>query len=201
MWELFQVIISNSITPNQLFLLYTMREKISAPLINSKAEVINLIDKKFVEVIVKDDKRNYVLSQSGSLLVESLESYFVKAKKKTDKQIMGDNFNDMVNKYREVFPSCKLPSGKPARQNVKALSESFRWFFTTYEYTWDEIIQATKMYVNEYRNADYLYMATSQYFIAKQDKHKVKTSALADYCDMIKEGVETETKHFKENVV
>ena len=44
-------------------------------------------------------------------------------------------------------------------------------------------------------------MSTSQYFVAKQDKHKVKTSALADYCDMIVDGVETEIHKFKEKVV
>ena len=101
----------------------------------------------------------------------------------------------------EIFPAKKLPSGKPARNNVKALGEAFRWFFETYDYTWDDIIKATKMYVNEYRDADYLYMQTSQYFICKQDKHRVKHSTLADYCDMILEGISTEDEHFKENVV
>jgi GH18 family chitinase len=62
-------------------------------------------------------------------------------------------------------------------------------------------MKATKMYVNEYRDADYLYMQTSQYFISKQDKHKVKHSRLADYCDLIIEGINTEDDHFKEKVV
>ena len=57
------------------------------------------------------------------------------------------------------------------------------------------------MYVNEYRDAGSMYMQTSQYFICKQDKHRVKHSTLADYCDMIVEGVSTEEDHFKENVV
>ena len=57
------------------------------------------------------------------------------------------------------------------------------------------------MYVNEYSANNYLYMQNSQYFISKQDKHRVKRSQLADYCDMIREGVEIDTKHFKEKVV
>jgi hypothetical protein len=114
---------------------------------------------------------------------------------------MGQDFVNKINTYREVFPNIKLPSGKPARNNVKMLSESFRWLFETYDYTWEQIIKATKMYVNEYRDAQYMYMQTSQYFICKQDKHKVKSSTLADYCDMIKDGIETESKHFKENVI
>jgi len=44
-------------------------------------------------------------------------------------------------------------------------------------------------------------MKTSQYFISKQDKSKVRTSDLADYCDMVRDGVEPEDTHFKEKVV
>ena len=44
-------------------------------------------------------------------------------------------------------------------------------------------------------------MKTSQYFISKQDKHKVKISELADYCDMIRDGIQDSHDHFKETVV
>ena len=59
------------------------------------------------------------------------------------------------------------------------------------------------MYINQYEEKDYMYMKTSQYFICKQDKNKVKHSELADYCDMIRDGVtEMDTNgHFKEKVV
>jgi hypothetical protein len=143
----------------------------------------------------------YKLTPEAKAFLVRLDNYFIKAKKKTDIQLMGKDFVDKINKYRETFPAKKLPSGKPARNNVKALGEAFRWFFETYDYSWDEIHKATSMYVNEYRDKDYLYMQTSQYFISKQDKHKVKHSTLADYCDMILEGVSTEEDHFKENVV
>lgn len=143
----------------------------------------------------------YKLTPQAKLFMVRLDNYFIKAKKKTDIQLMGKNHVDKINAYREIFPAKKLPSGKPARNNVKALGEAFRWFFETYDYTWDDVIKATKMYVNEYRDAEYLYMQTSQYFICKQDKHRVKHSTLADYCDMILEGINTEDEHFKENVV
>ena len=66
---------------------------------------------------------------------------------------------------------------------------------------WDEIIDATKMYVNNFESQNYMYMKTSQYFVAKTDKNKVKSSDLADYCDMVRDGVEMEDNHFKEKVV
>ena len=101
-----------------------------------------------------------------------------------------------------MFPKKKLPSGKLARNNVNTLIDNFKWFFSTYDYTWDDILNATKLYIKEYRNNDWQYMKTSQYFISKQDKHKVKVSELADYCDMIRDGVSTDDEdHFKERVV
>ena len=87
------------------------------------------------------------------------------------------------------------------QQQIDAIN-NFRWFFENYDYTWDEVIAATHRYVKEYRQIDYLYMQTSQYFISKANQSKVKQSQLADYCDMIREGVEEEdNNHFSENVV
>ena len=143
----------------------------------------------------------YKLTAQAKSFIAHLDNYFIKAKKKTDVQLMGKDFADSINIYRETFPNKRLPSGKPARVNVKVLAESFRWFFETYEYKWIDVIKATKMYVNEYRDAEYLYMQTSQYFICKQDKHKIKSSTLADYCDMIRDGIDTEEQSFKEKVV
>ena len=150
--------------------------------------------------LVKEDKV-YKLTPQSKAFIAHLDNYFIKAKKKTDIQLMGKDFADSINIYRETFPNTRLPSGKPARVNVKMLSESFRWFFETYDYEWQDVINATKMYVNEYRDAEYMYMQTSQYFICKQDKHRVKSSTLADYCDMIRDGIDTEEITFKEKVV
>jgi hypothetical protein len=196
MWELFQKILKANLTPNQALILFGIKQGISLKQTTNK-EKYELVLNGYLEK--KDDK--YIMTQEAKLICIKLDNYFVKAKKKTDIQLMGKNFVDKINNYREIFPAKKLPSGKPARNNVKALGEAFRWFFETYDYTWDDVIKATKMYVNEYRDAQYMYMQTSQYFICKQDKHRVKHSTLADYCDMILEGVSTEDDHFKENVV
>jgi hypothetical protein len=196
MWDLFQKIIKANLTPNESLILFSMKQKVSLPLLDQKDKV-SLVNKGFLEL---KDKKYIMTSQSKSICAR-LDSYFIKAKKKTDIQLMGKNFAERISNYREVFPAKKLPSGKPARNNIKALGEAFRWFFETYDYTWDQVHQATRMYVNEYRDADYMYMQTSQYFICKQDKHRVKHSTLADYCDMIIDGVSTEDEHFKENVV
>ena len=115
---------------------------------------------------------------------------------------LGENYTEFLKLYREAFPKGKLPSGKPARVNMRTLENCFRWFFETYDYTWDEVAQATLMYVSEYEDKEYMYMKTSQYFVCKQDKHKVKHSELADYCDMVRDGIQPDTNEpFKEKVV
>ena len=193
---MFQKILNAKVTPNQLQILFGIKLGVSLPYI-TKQDTYDLVHAGYLDKI---DSR-YQLTKEAKLLIIKMDNYFIKAKKKTDIQLMGKDFLDMINNYRLVFPAKKLPSGKPARNNVKALGEAFRWFFDTYDHDWTIIHKATKMYVNEYRDADYMYMQTSQYFICKQDKHRVKHSTLADYCDMILEGVSTEDEHFKENVV
>ena len=180
-----------------MLLLYSVKERTSVPLLNSKNELPTLLEEGF---LIKEES-SYKLTDKAKKLITKLDGYFIKAKKKTNIELMGKDLNDKLDIYRNIFPPGRLPSGMPSRQNVKALSESFRWFFETYDYTWNEILDATRMYVNEYRETNYMYMVTSQYFIAKQDKHKVKHSKLADYCDMIKDGIKTESHHFKERVV
>jgi len=196
MWELFQKILKANLTPNQSLILFGMKQGISLKQ-TTQQDKDTLVEEGY---LVKKDSL-YTMTPQAKLLIVQLDNYFIKAKKKTDSQLMGKNFVDKINNYREIFPAKKLPSGKPARNNVKALGEAFRWFFETYDHTWEEVDKATRMYVNEYRDADYMYMQTSQYFICKQDKHRVKHSTLADYCDMIIEGVSTEDDHFKEKVV
>ena len=196
MWELFQKILKNKLTPNQALLLFGMKQKTAIP---SKLNID--IDDLVTQGFLVYENEVYKLTPQAKSFIAHLDNYFIKAKKKTDIQLMGKDFAEQINIYREVFPNKRLPSGKPARVNVKMLSESFRWFFETYDYDWANVIKATKMYVNEYRDAEYMYMQTSQYFICKQDKHRVKSSTLADYCDMIRDGIDTEEKTFKEKVV
>ncbi len=192
MIELFNKILNEGLTPNQCYLLFSIKNK-TTPNTYSPEDYKTLIKLGYI----KDKK----LTNKASSFIKTLDNYFKVNKSKTQSQLLGKNSADKVALYREIFPPGKLPSGVPSRNNVKILTENFRWFFSEYDYSWEEIIKATKMYVNEYRLNDYMYMQNSQYFISKQDKHKVKTSKLADYCDMIRDGITTEEKHFKEKVV
>ena len=199
MWELFQEILVDKITPNQLLLLFAIDNNTNIQTINPHLEIKGLEKNKYV---IYEPKKGVEITNKGRDIIKKYEKLFKKAKKKTNIHIMGKEYTTMVEEYRELFPAGKLPHGKPARVNVKTLINNFRWFFDNYDYTWDEVIDATKRYVNEYAQKDYMYMQTSQYFISKEDKAKVKQSQLADYCDMIRDGVQEEdNNHFSENVI
>jgi len=175
-----------------------MSENISFPLDNTMDEII-ILDKL---ELIKTKSDGVKLTAKGKRICAKYNNYFRVAKKRTTAQLLGKGYMEMLNIYREAWPAGKLPSGKPGRQNVKTLENAFRWFFEVYDYTWEEIAHATVLYINQYKEKDYKYMKTSQYFICKQDKNKVKHSELADYCDMIRDGVtEIKNDHFKEKVV
>ena len=182
-----------------MLLLYGIKNSISFPIKYKQDDAGVLI--KLGLVIYKEGPM-YSLTPKGKSICAKYNQFFKLSKKRTTAQLLGEGYVEMLGIYREAFPAGKLPSGKPGRQNVKTLENSFRWFFETYDYSWDEVVHATVMYLSEYKEKDYMYMKTSQYFICKQDKHKVKHSELADYCDMVRDGVTLETReHFKEKVV
>ncbi len=201
MLELLEEILKDGITPNQLLLLYGLDESIHFPQINPHLEMRGL--KKEGYIIMNEDIDTGVeLTAKGRQIKIKYDNYFLKSKKKTSSILMGKDYIKKVEEYREIFPARKLPSGKPARTNVKTLTKNFVWFFSEYNVTWDEIIIATKRYVNEYEAKEFMYMQTSQYFICKSDQSKVKQSQLMDYVDMIRDGIDEEDiNHFKEKIV
>tara|TARA_R100000084_G_scaffold25287_1_gene9013 strand:- start:4037 stop:4618 length:582 start_codon:yes stop_codon:yes gene_type:complete len=193
MWNLFLKIQKYGITPNQCMILFAFNEGVT-PSTCEAADMLALFEEGYIT-------KEKSITPQGKKIIVTLDNYFTVNKKKTTKQLLGKSGALNINQYRDIFPKGKLPSGVPARNNIKILTENFRWFFAEYDYSWEEVMKATKMYVNEYQKNNYMYMQNSQYFISKQDKHKVKTSKLADYCDMIRDGIVNEEDHFKEKVV
>ena len=197
MWEFFNKISSFGITPNECFFMLGMLESITPNSLNKDELCDSLFDKKMI--CLNDNK--YKLTTEGELVIKKLNALYTKKNKIKDEELMGKDFKSNVEKYRLMFPAKKLPSGKLARNNINTLIENFRWFFASHNHTWEDVFKATKNYIKEYRNKDWQYMKTSQYFISKQDKHKIKISELADYCDLIKEGLDNDEFIFDEKVV
>jgi hypothetical protein len=197
MQDIFNKLVKSSLTPNQLYMLYCMKQ--------------NIIPSNFIstELELKRLKTNGWLTEEGVLtgkaaqFVGEIDAYFKKSKKKTSEALMGEDFTKNIEVYLEIFPKFKLPSGKYARSDKKNLENNFRWFFENHTYDWDTVINATKMYVDEYERQGYKYMRTSQYFIRKLNPaEKTFESELANYCEVYLNGDGDYTQsHFSEKVV
>lgn len=198
MRELFRMITEADLSPNQFYLLCCMQESISPPkeLINLHQELRVLTNAGWLV----DNK----LQPQSIELISKVDGLFRVQKKKTTKDLLGDNFSEMLDKYLALWDMGKLPSGKPARAAKGNVESAFRWFFENYSYSWDLIIKATKIYIDEYerKTPRYLYMRNSQYFVRKQASDKSWSSDLADYCENVKNGTnESQSDHFSEKVV
>lgn len=193
--DIFNKLIKESITPNSLYVLHCIKEKISVQkLVSPELEITKLK----ADGWLNDDLS---FTSKSIIFIEEINSYFKKSKKKTSKDIMGNDFDVCIKTYNEIFPAKKLGSGKYARTNFRNLETGFRWFFENYSYDWKVIYEATKKYVEEYKMKNYEYMRTSQYFIRKQNVDKSFESDLATYCDMIQDSSPDEEDIFKEKIV
>jgi hypothetical protein len=165
---------------NQLYFLDCCRYRIQPDsLINKNAEASICQAKGLI-----DDQNN--LSERALSILDELDTYIVKTKKKVAASVLGEDFMGKIKEYREIFPPKRLPSGELARQTVNELKDKFIWFFKTYpEFNWELVLDATDYYVARYAKTDYLYMQTSSYFIKKKNQDNTFTSKLADTCQQL----------------
>lgn len=124
------------------------------------------------------------LLPSGLVALNEFETFLVKAKKKVSSEVLGGDYVEKVNQYKNMFPVGRLPSGELARQATKELSDKFVWFFSTYpEFDWTTVFDATHYYLHLKKLADFQYTMTSSYFIRKTDPRSRETrSVLSNYC-------------------
>jgi len=194
----FNLILKESLSPNQFYLLNCIEHGLSPASVNIHQDLRVLVSDGWLKPI----EGGYTLQAKSTDMIGAIGSYFKFQKKRTAKVLLGNDFTTNIVSYRDLFPKGKLPSGKPARSNDKTIEANFRWFFENYTYTWDTILKATAHYIDEYEKKNYLYMRTAQYFICKANQDKSRDSELADYCSMIESGdFESTDNHFKENVV
>jgi len=178
--QLWSTLIKWKISPNQIYFLDCCQSKIKpTDIINSDAEANIAKGKGLI-----DENRN--LTNAGAIILNEFEMFLLKTKKKVSSEVLGPDFLNKVNEYREIFPSKRLPSGQLARQSSQELKDKFIWFFKTYpEYNWDLILDAADYYNVIFKRKDYMYMANSTNFIKKTERTKEISSKLADYCQEI----------------
>ena len=196
--EMFDIITKEGLTPNQYYVLCSMKDSVSPARVNLSNELRALSEKGWVDVM---ENRTCKLNTKSYPLIQKMEKFFKLQKKKTSMQLMGVEHMKHIEEYREIFPAKKLPSGKFARVSVSNLENAFRWFFENHEYSWDIILQATAKYIDEYERKNYLYMQTSQYFVRKQQADKTWGSELTNWCSALENGdSEEEGPRFQDKV-
>lgn len=196
--EIFDIISSKGLNPNQYYLLTCMADNIQTKKINIALELQTLVYNEYV-IVTKDDK--LILTDKAKKLIKQIENLFVAEAKNAAGNKLGDKYEENIQTYNEMFPSLKLPTGKYARTNVNNLKNAFKWFFDNFDYDWETIMLATERYIYEYEINGYKFMRTSQYFIRKQDTDKSYSSDLANYCELVLSGEDYVTPHYSVKVV
>lgn len=206
---LFQQTLNLKVTPNELFALLCLKESIavSSSSINLHFEIRNLKALGYVTptafVGIDNLENAWVITEKGENLLKEMDVLYSKIVEDVNTTVVGNSYSENIRAYNMLFPRGKLPSGKQARVNAKNLEASFKWFFKNFDYSWEIVLKATELYVNEYRLRNYLYMRTSQYFIRKTLPDRTSESELANYCEMIVTGnyEDPGSEHFSERVV
>ena len=190
----FNHIAEAGLTPNQFYLLYSMNQGITAPLLNSHQELRALLVDRWVK------ENTYEREPKALSLISKIDSYFGVQVKKSNNGLMGQDFEANAEKYNEIFPRMKLPSNKPARSPIKEIVLAFREFFKEYDYGWEIIHQAAEYYIEEEEKKGFKYTRTSRYFIRKQDSDKSWISDLAGYCELVRSGEDDDTPQYVDKV-
>lgn len=136
------------------------------------------------EIAINLVTRNFIIVTNNKIIPN------VNARKliKSNKEYIS-NIEEFAKKYQNLFPKGIKSGGKfPIRSNLNDIIEKFKKFFELYpNYTQEEILAATKLYLQEKERDDWKFVSTAVYFILKQDQGAGKRSYLASYCDMIRD--------------
>lgn len=197
MKEFYEFLAKNELTPNAHYILYCMVYNIPISGIPYTSEQYKLSLNGYVtEHKSETQGLFYTITAKAAHVVHESEVYIcnLKTVKKVNK-VSYQDWEEKIKEYNELFPKGKKAGSTMSfRTNPKELYDKFKWFFQEYpEYDWEMVLTATRKYVNIFEEScDYTYMQTSKYFIKKDDKNKVTTSALSTHCYNIVEGNDEE---------
>jgi len=97
-------------------------------------------------------------------------------------QSKSDSIIELAEKVREMFPKGIKSGGYPVRSSVVDIADKLRKFFKKHKYTNEQVLEATKRYVDRKRSEGYSYMQKAVFFIEKDG-----SSTLAAECDNLKD--------------
>jgi len=183
------------VTPNQVYVLWSLREGELA----KDTVLIGEIGMLKINGFLVPNKGKWSLSILATDLLNEVDNCFKKTKSPQVK--IDPQMDSMILKYLELWDGVKPGSGKKAKSNPRNLKVNFIWFFKNYKYSWETILLATELYLNEQLVQNFKFTRTSQYFISKSINNQARESELANYCQRIIDGdINTESSNFSENI-
>ena len=117
--------------------------------------------------ILKKDKLSgeYKLTEYGYIHLEEKEP--------KKKQV---NYQGLADQIRNLFPSGVKSGGAYVRSSVLSLAGKLKTFDKKFPgYTEEQILKATKAYVDEMSKVNYQYMKLAEYFIIKDNSSMLET--------------------------
>ena len=164
-----------------MLLLYKLKENESFNAYITKLNS-NLLDKKLIVTDMFSNGENYISPKGRdfiSLIV--LSSQDVNLEK---------DLEQLANDLKELFPTGNKSPGHPWRGNTKEIVNKLKRFKLLYSYSNTEILNATKHYVENMENNQY--MRVLKYFILKQNDAGEQISDLASYIENADEQIRTD---------
>ena len=164
-----------------MLLLYKLKENESFNAYITKLNS-NLLDKKLIVTDMFSNGENYI-SPKGRDFISSivLGSQDVNLEK---------DLEQLANDLKELFPTGNKSPGHPWRGNTKEIVNKLKKFKLLYSYSNTEILNATKHYVENMENNQY--MRVLKYFILKQNDAGEQISDLASYIENADEQIRTD---------
>lgn len=175
MFDFCEFLADHQMTPNGYYLLECIQRKMVPKAINVQLELRFLKNGGWLT------EQNQPTEKTLPFL-EDIDKMFTLKVKKAALKVMGNTYGDNVKKYRELFPTGRIPSGTLARYSENELTIRFRWFFANFKYDWDTILKVTEEYVENFAASGYKGMRNSKYFIWKQEEDGSYISDLANEC-------------------
>lgn len=139
--------------------------------------------KEEIEKIVYSGNEPEIIVDRLVLLIEG--NFEVDSKGKASlKQAAMKDVEKWIDEWLDIFPVGIKSGGKLVRSDRAACLKKMTDLVLTSKYYKDEIIEATKEYVNTFKQNDYTYMKCATYFISKKDEG----SELIAMCDKRRSG-------------
>lgn len=146
-----------------------------------KSILENLEKEKYIKIL----KTTCVLRQKSLKLIEQFKMESDVSLEKTTNVVTEAEIKERVQEYRILFKGIKPGSMGSKRGCIDNL---IKWFKENPEYSFEDVLKATKLYINTQN--DIRYIQKANYFIYKQDGNKVTHSNLSSFIDEIEENVD-----------